>query len=118
MPQIEGLGAERLYSGNSGFISESFCGGFPRFGHPTSTSTSTRRMTTDEFVVPTKQIVSPSDLHAFLHSGTYELVNEFIENLSTSVEDTPISPDIKTSAVRRCKMTLTLECGCPSRNTG
>ena len=56
-------------------------------------------MTADGFVVPTKQIVSPSDLHAFIHSDTYTLIDSFIEDLSTSVEDTEISPDIKTSEV-------------------
>jgi Phosphotyrosyl phosphate activator (PTPA) protein len=56
-------------------------------------------MTNDEYVVPTKKIVSPSDLHAFLHSDAYTMVNTFIEDLSASVEDTPISPDLKTSAV-------------------
>ena len=57
-------------------------------------------MTADEFVVPTKQIVSPSDLHAFIHSDTYTLIDSFIEDLSTSVEDKEISPDMNTSQVR------------------
>jgi hypothetical protein len=52
-----------------------------------------------DYVVPTKQIVSPSDLHAFLHSDTYTLVHAFIEDLSSCVEDTPITPDIPTSTV-------------------
>jgi hypothetical protein len=52
-----------------------------------------------EYVVPTKQIVSPSDLHAFIHSDTYGLIYDFIEDLSKAVEDTPIRPDIKTSKV-------------------
>jgi hypothetical protein len=56
-------------------------------------------MTAEAFVVPTKQIVSPSDLHAFIHSDSYTLLHTFIEDLSTSVEDTPITPDIKTSQV-------------------
>jgi Phosphotyrosyl phosphate activator (PTPA) protein len=56
-------------------------------------------MTTAEYVVPTKRIVSPSDLHAFLHSEGYALLNTFIEDLSTSVEDTPITADIKTTPV-------------------
>jgi Phosphotyrosyl phosphate activator (PTPA) protein len=60
-------------------------------------------MTTSGYVVPTKQIVSPSDLHAFIHSNAYTLVHSFIEDLSTSVVDTPISPDIKTSEVNDCK---------------
>lgn len=54
-----------------------------------------------EYVIPTKQIVSPSDLHAFIHSDTYTLIDDFIENLASSVEDTPITPDIETSAVLR-----------------
>jgi Phosphotyrosyl phosphate activator (PTPA) protein len=53
-----------------------------------------------QYVVPTKQIVSPSDLHAFIHSDTYTLIDDFIENLASSVEDTPITHDIETSAVR------------------
>jgi hypothetical protein len=57
-------------------------------------------MTAEEFVVPTKQIVSPSDLHAFIHSDTYPLIDSFVEDLSTSVVDTEISPAIKTSQVR------------------
>jgi hypothetical protein len=64
-------------------------------------------MATDEFVVPTKRIVSPSDLHVFLHSDTYKLTNTFVEDLSKSVEDTPITPDIETSLVCGCKLMLT-----------
>jgi len=58
---------------------------------------------TSTFVVPTKQIVSPSDLHAFIHSDTYGLVYDFIDDLSTAVEDTPITPDIPTSPVPAVK---------------
>ncbi len=52
------------------------------------------------FVIPARQILSPSDLHAFLHSKTYTLINSFIEDLSSAVEDVPITPDIDTSKVR------------------
>lgn len=56
-------------------------------------------MTVTVFAVPTKQIVSPSDLHAFLHSDTYSLINDYIEDLSKAVGDKPIKPDIETSKV-------------------
>ena len=56
-------------------------------------------MTVNDYVIPTKQIVSPSDLHAFIHSDTYGLVYDFIEDLSKAVEDKPITPDIETSTV-------------------
>ena len=62
-------------------------------------SKSTWTMTVTSFAVPTKQIVSPSDLHAFLHSDTYNLINDYIEDLSKAVEDTPIKSDIETSKV-------------------
>jgi len=52
-----------------------------------------------DYVVPTRRIVSPSDLHAFLHSKTYTLINSFIEDLGSAVEDVPITPDIETSEV-------------------
>ena len=52
------------------------------------------------FVIPARQILSPSDLHTFLHSKTYTLINSFIEDLSSAVEDAPITPDIETSKVR------------------
>lgn len=52
------------------------------------------------YVIPVRQILSPSDLHAFLHSKTYTLINSFIEDLSGAVEDVPITPDIDTSKVR------------------
>ena len=72
-------------------------------------------MTADEYVVPTKQIVSPSDLHAFLHSNSYKLINDFVEDLSQSVEDIPISPDIKTSQVSQSiantRILMIVECG-------
>jgi len=58
---------------------------------------------TPTFVVPTKQIVSPSDLHAFIHSDTYDLVHDFIDDLGKAVEDTPITPDIPTSPVKAVK---------------
>jgi len=58
---------------------------------------------TGSFVVPTKQIVSPSDLHAFIHSDTYGLVHDFIDDLSKAVEDTSIAPDIPTSHVNAFK---------------
>jgi hypothetical protein len=57
---------------------------------------------TGPFVVPTKQIVSPSDLHSFIHSDTYGLVHDFVDDLSKAVEDTPITPDIPTSKVSPC----------------
>ena len=63
-----------------------------------------------QYVVPTKQIVSPSDLHAFLHSDAYTLINNFIEDLSSSVQDTPISPNIKTSKVGVLPKYVNVEC--------
>ena len=72
-----------------------------------------------EYVVPSKQVISPSDLHAFLHSNTYSLINDFVEELSKSVEDTPITPDIETSHVRRLQMSADkTECQRPLRNIG
>jgi hypothetical protein len=75
-------------------------------------------MTMDKYVVPTKQIVSPSDLHAFIHSDTYTLVHQFIEDLSSSVEDTPIKPGIETSQVVQHKLLLILECRYHITNSG
>jgi hypothetical protein len=70
---------------------------------------------TGSFVVPTKQIVSPSDLHAFIHSDTYSLVHDFVDDLSKAVEDTPITPDIPTSKVsfRLCNTFLTRRMSIP-----
>ena len=58
----------------------------------------------DGYIVPTKQIVSPSDLHAWIHSDAYTLVDSFIEDLSKSVEDKPIALDLRTSQVGALQM--------------
>lgn len=73
-------------------------------------------MSTSAYVVPTKRIVSPSDLHAWIHSDSYTLLDSFVEDLSKSVEDKRITADIKTSPVNNYKSPLMIECGCFNGN--